>query len=48
MLTVEYINQPGTVGELNQFMIGKGYEPLIRMHKDDGTVTDVIYKKKNS
>jgi hypothetical protein len=29
-------------------MIGKGYEPLIRMHKDDGTVTDVIYKKKNS
>lgn len=48
MLTVEYINQPGTVGELNQFMIEKGYEPQIRMHKDDGTVTDVIYKKKNS
>lgn len=46
MLTVEYINQPGTVGELNQFMIEKGYDPLIRMHKDDGTVTDVIYKKK--
>lgn len=46
MITVEYVHQTGTVDELNQFMVGKGYEPLIRMHKDDGTVTDVIYSKK--
>lgn len=45
MVTVEYINQPGSVGDLNQFMVAKGYEPLIKMHKDDGTVTDVIYRK---
>lgn len=47
MVTVEYINQPGSVGDLNEFMVEKGYEPLIKMHKDDGTVTDVIYRKKS-
>lgn len=46
MLAVEYAHQPGGWRQLQKFMEKKGYETLLRMHRDDGGVDDLIFIKK--
>ncbi|XP_033762187.1 uncharacterized protein LOC117343795 [Pecten maximus] len=46
MLTVEYVHDTGRFSELQSYMEGKGYDTLLRMQRDDGSVNDIIFRKK--
>ncbi|XP_060086057.1 uncharacterized protein LOC132565433 [Ylistrum balloti] len=46
MLTVEYVHDTGRFSELQAFMEKNGYETLLRMQRDNGSVNDIIFRKK--
>ncbi|OWF48557.1 uncharacterized protein LOC110452920 [Mizuhopecten yessoensis] len=47
MLTVEYVHDTRRYSDLQTFMESKGYETLLRMQRDNGSVNDIIFRKKN-
>lgn len=46
MLAVEYVHQTGGQGHLKKFLEDKGYDTLLEVHRDDGGVNDLLFRKK--
>ncbi|KAK3087900.1 hypothetical protein FSP39_012292, partial [Pinctada imbricata] len=47
MLTVEFVHDVGNYRGIQTYMESVGYETLIKMQRDDNTVNDLIFKKKD-
>lgn len=45
-LTVEYAHGGASGHQMQSFMVGKGYEVILKVSKDDWGVNDLIFRKK--
>ncbi|XP_060601228.1 uncharacterized protein LOC132754588 isoform X2 [Ruditapes philippinarum] len=46
MLTVEYVHEIGSSGELKKYVEKQGYDSLLQVSKGGGGVNDIIFRKK--
>lgn len=46
MMTVEYVHEVGSSGDLKNYVESQGYDSLLQMSRWDGGVNDIIFRKK--